>query len=517
MAGEKLVRRALEAIRQPAAAPREGIRAYHSSPHDFDRFDLSKIGTGEGNQAYGHGLYVAESPKVSGQGGDYWRQFWNKMPSGPERSAATALFANKFDRDKAIDHLLRDVDYNSVRGIPGKYGDGPDVEEGHRLLAQEAQQALDILKSGQIAGPRTYEVNINARPEQFLDYDKPLAQQSDSVQKALRSIDIADESVWPRISGHDAYEMLRVDSMGDDAFLRDQAYRLARRADAGAGASTILREAGIPGIKYFDAGSRDAGEGTRNYVVFNDKLIDIMKKYGLPMMTAGAGAASMADQPGAAMEAGAEEPREGFQKGGRLISEALDLIRKLPPAENSRLTQIATTGPSYRKALSHLERAGIEGRAIDYGAGRGHGLREIGADTFEPYPQGWSPTYTKPEEIPDEVYRRLVNLNVLNVLDPQARESAVLNMGRIVEPGGGGVISTRGRDVMSARGEPGPEPMSLIIGEGDQARYQKGFTPRELREYVGDTLGSRFDVEPSDVGQASIMFRRNREDGGAVD
>jgi hypothetical protein len=316
MAGEKLVRRALEAIRQPAAAPREGIRAYHSSPHDFDRFDLSKIGTGEGNQAYGHGLYVAESPKVSGQGGDYWRQFWNKMPSGPERSAATALFANKFDRDKAIDHLLRDVDYNSVRGIPGKYGDGPDVEEGHRLLAQEAQQALDILKSGQIAGPRTYEVNINARPEQFLDYDKPLAQQSDSVQKALRSIDIADESVWPRISGHDAYEMLRVDSMGDDAFLRDQAYRLARRADAGAGASTILREAGIPGIKYFDAGSRDAGEGTRNYVVFDDKLIDIMKKYGLPMMTAGAGAASMADQPGAAMEAGAEEPRQGFEIGG---------------------------------------------------------------------------------------------------------------------------------------------------------------------------------------------------------
>ena len=234
-------------------------------------------------------------------------------------------------------------------------------------------------------------------------------------------------------------------------------------------------------------------------------------KEGLPLFTMVPGAVGL----GMAQQ-GAEEPREGFQKGGRLISEALDLIRKLPPAENSRLTQIATTGPSYRKALSHLERAGIEGRAIDYGAGRGHGLREIGADTFEPYPQGWSPTYTKPDEIPDEVYRRLVNLNVLNVLDPQARESAVLNMGRIVEPGGGGVISTRGRDVMSARGEPGPEPMSLIIGEGDQARYQKGFTPRELRDYVGDTLGSRFDIEPSDVGQASVMFRRNREDGGEV-
>jgi hypothetical protein len=276
-------------------------------------------------------------------------------------------------------------------------------------------------------------------------------------------------------------------------------------------ASQELLEAGIPGIKYLDAGSRDAGEGTRNYVVFDDRMVDIMKKYGLPMMTAGAGAASMADQPVAQ-----EEPRDGFADGG-VILKALRAVRGLPPAENSRLTQIATTGPSYDKALRHLERAGIEGRAIDYGAGRGHGLRSIGADTFEPYPQGWTPTFTKPEDIPDDVYRRLVNLNVLNVLDPEARQSAVLNMGRIVEPGGGGVISTRGRDVMAARGEPGPEPMSLIIGEGDSARYQKGFTPRELREYVGDTLGPRFDVEPSDVGAASIMFRRNREDGGPVE
>ena len=38
-----------------------GIRAYHGSPHDFDRFDISKIGTGEGGQAYGHGLYFAEA------------------------------------------------------------------------------------------------------------------------------------------------------------------------------------------------------------------------------------------------------------------------------------------------------------------------------------------------------------------------------------------------------------------------------------------------------------------------
>src|SRR6478735_3696661 len=29
------------------------IKAYHGSPHSFERFDLGKLGTGEGGQAYG--------------------------------------------------------------------------------------------------------------------------------------------------------------------------------------------------------------------------------------------------------------------------------------------------------------------------------------------------------------------------------------------------------------------------------------------------------------------------------
>src|SRR6185312_13801657 len=54
------------AVPQDANALNMGIKAYHGSPHDFDAFDLSKIGTGEGAQAYGHGLYFAENPAVAG-------------------------------------------------------------------------------------------------------------------------------------------------------------------------------------------------------------------------------------------------------------------------------------------------------------------------------------------------------------------------------------------------------------------------------------------------------------------
>ena len=42
-----------------------GMTAWHGSPHVFEKFDLSKIGTGEGAQAYGSGMYMAQAPTVA--------------------------------------------------------------------------------------------------------------------------------------------------------------------------------------------------------------------------------------------------------------------------------------------------------------------------------------------------------------------------------------------------------------------------------------------------------------------
>ena len=39
--------------------------AWHGSPHRFDRFDLGAIGTGEGAQVHGWGLYFAQDKKVA--------------------------------------------------------------------------------------------------------------------------------------------------------------------------------------------------------------------------------------------------------------------------------------------------------------------------------------------------------------------------------------------------------------------------------------------------------------------
>jgi len=66
---------------------------------------------------------------------------------------------------------------------------------------------------------------------------------------------------------------------------------------SGAGPAEYLRNTGIDGIQYLDAGSRAAGEGSRNYVMFRDDIIDILKRYGLfGLGMMGGAAAQGADQ-----------------------------------------------------------------------------------------------------------------------------------------------------------------------------------------------------------------------------
>lgn len=229
----------------------EGIDVLHSSPHDFDKFKLSKIGTGEGNQMYGHGLYFAQNPAVSGQGGDYWRQFWNKMKSSPEQSAATALHASKFDRDAAIQYLISSQEYHTQHGTPGKYAYDADIEQGHRELADKYRQATEILKAGQIAGPRTYEVKIKAHPDHFLDWDKPISEQSEHVRNVINKLAAEDEKKYGYGGGLHYY------TEDPDSHSGESVYQYLKGQHEAPHASKILSKMGIKGIKYLDAMSRN--------------------------------------------------------------------------------------------------------------------------------------------------------------------------------------------------------------------------------------------------------------------
>jgi hypothetical protein len=216
-----------------------GIKAYHGSPHDFSAFDLSKIGTGEGAQAYGHGLYMAgnEATAKSYKG------------AGPEASRQRDIINGQ------LSSVAREMDQVG-------YGDPTLRAKYNDLLAKRDNLG------------HMYEVNINADPEHFLDWDKPLSEQSQSVKDAAQKLFPQGRTSW-------GFEP----KTGENV-VRAISGEMARRSgrpitsDPIAGANA-LREAGIPGIKYLDQGSRATGEGSYNYAVFNDKLIDIVKKYGL--------------------------------------------------------------------------------------------------------------------------------------------------------------------------------------------------------------------------------------------
>lgn len=183
----------------------------------------------------------------------------------------------------------------------------------------------------------------------------------------------------------------------------------------------------------------------------------------------------------------------------------------LPPLGNAQRTQITGTFPTYEKALNIFNAVAPEGRTLDYGAGRAMSSR-LGFDTYEPFPrEGVNPTYRSAADIPDAAYDRLTNFNVLNVVPRDVRDSIVEDIGRVIRPGGTGLITTRGRDVLNAKGVPGPEPMSVITRPGtDMSTYQKGFTPTELQDYLRYILGSQYGVEPLRLGPAGALIRRNR-------
>jgi hypothetical protein len=67
---------------------------------------------------------------------------------------------------------------------------------------------------------------------------------------------------------------------GEDLFKR-AAIASTGKVTGGPNTTKMFMGSNIPGIKYLDAGSRHitGGDPTHNYVIFNDKLIDINRRY----------------------------------------------------------------------------------------------------------------------------------------------------------------------------------------------------------------------------------------------
>jgi hypothetical protein len=264
------------ALRAGPARDQKGFTAYHGSPHDFDRFSMDKIGTGEGAQAYGHGLYFAQNEGVASQ----YRSLLSRNPRvngvpivGTEGGAERFLV--DADGDVFEARRLAEKAAKEYRKSPTKID---------QIRAEAADAAVEKLSGWmrdnavQRPGGHMYEVRINADPDDFLDWDAPLSEQSPQVRVASPEM--------PAGRGRDAIDRLYSQEADQirEAFGRGEVpMDQYQRANPNVQVSNRLRDAGIPGIKYRDAGSRgvDGVEGTRNFVVFDDSLIEIVRKYGI--------------------------------------------------------------------------------------------------------------------------------------------------------------------------------------------------------------------------------------------
>lgn len=245
------------------AGPALGMmKAWHASPHDFSQVEISPrtIGTGQGARSYGEGFYAAEARPVAQS---YYDEFGARMTE--IESAARARLADHRGNRKAaiaeIDDMIAERGQRSIH----------DMTDADIKL----QEVRMLLASGKHVGPRMYKLGIKAEREHFLDWDKPLEKQSPLAKTAF---DAAAKEMTGKPATQalfEAFKSLRGSFGGNPKAVADK-----------------LRTAGVAGIRYKDQGSRGKGAGTHNYVLFDDKIISILKKYGLAGLTGGLGAAA---------------------------------------------------------------------------------------------------------------------------------------------------------------------------------------------------------------------------------
>lgn len=225
------------------------LTAYHGTPHTIQgQFDINKVGTGEGAQAYGHGMYFAQNPAVATE--------YRKSLSG-----RTDL--NQQPSDPAFIHAVesfREVG-TPLERIPA------EMKKAYKSATdKDIQLAIQATEKGNL-----YKVDIpDADIPNMLDWDKPLSKQTPEVQAILkdRFPSAFDD---PRQATGQALYKEQVKKMGMSGQQNPEQFM-----------SNYLNEYGIKGIRYLDEGSRKTG-GTSNFVVFEPSQVKILEQNNKPV------------------------------------------------------------------------------------------------------------------------------------------------------------------------------------------------------------------------------------------
>ena len=296
---------------EPPTDDTPGIIAFHGSAADFDGFALEKIGTGEGAQAYGYGLYFSDKEAIA----EWYRNTLSSMGVDPQPLK---------DAGMTVTEEMMAASY--IRTSNSAEDAAKDWANWHGKPFND--DLIDTFKAAQVSDGKMYKVGLEVRPDDLLDYDLPFSEQTPTIQAALEKAGYKTErNMVVKEDGDNRFGVYETNDDGTETLLKhftepmlfkgplekqaqdfivEQNAELlnnngaqildvlasgiaqkglhlpgGKKKDAERLASDALFKAGIPGIKYLDNTSRDGAGTSNNYVIFDDSMIKILEKYGI--------------------------------------------------------------------------------------------------------------------------------------------------------------------------------------------------------------------------------------------
>jgi hypothetical protein len=198
--------------------------------------------------------------------------------SNPENTAIIKLVAmmsqpryqtfKELAKETVTKNLQKEIDEFSSAGMQETVGKNVAIAYTKKL--QDQLDAVSNINVNDIDVKRQtgkiYKVGLAPKPDELLDYDKSLRQQP-KFAEVLKPL----------------YDEYGVAETADIGTLFESIK--GKRGISAPDLADRLSKAGIPGIKYTAAGSRganiDAADVEKNYVIFDDKAIKILEKYGI--------------------------------------------------------------------------------------------------------------------------------------------------------------------------------------------------------------------------------------------
>gem|GEM_PF-955573 len=293
---------------------------WHGSPHkgiEKEGFKLHKIGTGEGAQAYGWGIYFAErkgvaefyretladnqkylkswrheiaSNKLDELSPYYLGQFLEVLSEKNEAFSTLHVPIRKSDLSEPVIRFLHEYikapdifkGQNAYEALTSLIysntflSDHPNASEELKALREEAKRA----ESNHHDIGQLYRLEI-PEDHELLDWDKPLSEQPKQVQEAIEGLrERAHEEGIRQFkpSRHNADGQNLYNEVG---FLAEILYEVddyqrseeLEYDDFSEAASLWLLKHGIPGLRYLDGNSRRAGYGSHNYVIWDESRL----------------------------------------------------------------------------------------------------------------------------------------------------------------------------------------------------------------------------------------------------